>query len=47
MKWDLTFGKGRGIALSFKMSQLALGPLQPHIQWVPGHLFSSVKATGA
>jgi len=47
MKWDLTLGKGKEISLSFKMLRLALGPVQPPIQWVPGDLFSSIKATGA
>jgi hypothetical protein len=44
---DLTLGKGKVISLSFRMLRLALGPVQPPIQWVPGDLFSCVKANGA
>jgi hypothetical protein len=37
-------GEGKGIFPLASVSRPALGPIQPHVQWVPGVLSTGVKA---
>jgi len=42
----LILSRGKTIFLFFKACRLALGPIEPPIQWVLGALFPGVKQSG-